>query len=117
MTAIDRRALKDRRLLITGAGGSVGSELARQLAACEPASLTLVDHAEYNLFRIERRLRAEFPKLAIEPVIGDVSRRADIRHACLITRPHAVYHAAAYKHVPVTEVSVIAAARTDDRND
>jgi FlaA1/EpsC-like NDP-sugar epimerase len=113
LTAIDRRALKDRRLLITGAGGSVGSELARQLAACEPASLTLVDHAEYNLFRIERRLRAEFPSLTIEPVIGDVSRRADIRHACLITRPHAVYHAAAYKHVPVTEVSVIAAARTN----
>jgi FlaA1/EpsC-like NDP-sugar epimerase len=113
LTAIDRRALKDRRLLITGAGGSVGSELARQLAACEPASLTLIDHAEYNLFRIERRLRAEFPKLTIEPVIGDVSRRADIRHACLITRPHAVYHAAAYKHVPVTEVSVVAAARTN----
>ena len=61
LTAIDRRALKDRRLLITGAGGSVGSELARQLAACEPASLTLVDHAEYNLFRIERRLRGRVP--------------------------------------------------------
>jgi FlaA1/EpsC-like NDP-sugar epimerase len=113
LTAIDRRALKDRRLLITGAGGSVGSELARQLAACEPASLTLVDHAEYNLFRIDRRLRTEFPRLTIEPVIGDVSRRADIRHACLIARPHAIYHAAAYKHVPVTEVSVIAAARTN----
>lgn len=113
LTAIDRRALKDRRLLVTGAGGSVGSALALQLAACEPASLTLVDHAEYNLFRIERRLRAAFPKLAIEPVLGDVSRRADIRHACLITRPHAVYHAAAYKHVPITEVTVIAAVRTN----
>jgi FlaA1/EpsC-like NDP-sugar epimerase len=113
LTALDRRALKDRRLLVTGAGGSVGSELARQLAACDPASLTLVDHAEYNLFRIERRLRAEFPKLPIESVIGDVSRRADIRQACLITRPHAIYHAAAYKHVPITEVAVIAAARTN----
>jgi FlaA1/EpsC-like NDP-sugar epimerase len=113
LTAIDRRALKDRRLLITGAGGSVGSELARQLAACEPTSLTLVDHAEYNLFRIERRLRAEFPRLTIEAVIADVSRRVDIRAACLVTRPHAVYHAAAYKHVPITEVSVIAAARTN----
>jgi FlaA1/EpsC-like NDP-sugar epimerase len=113
LTALDRRALKDRRLLVTGAGGSVGSELARQLAACDPASLTLVDHAEYNLFRIERRLRAEFPKLPIESVIGDVSRRADIRQACLITRPHAIYHAAAYKHVPITEVAVIAGARTN----
>jgi FlaA1/EpsC-like NDP-sugar epimerase len=113
LTAIDRRALKERRLLVTGAGGSIGSELARQLASCEPASLTLVDHAEYNLFRIERSLRAEFPKLTIEAVVGDVSRRADIRQACLITRPHAVYHAAAYKHVPITEVSIVVAARTN----
>ena len=57
LTAFDRRALKGRRLLVTGAGGSVGSELARQLASCAPASLTLVDHAEYNLFRVEHRLR------------------------------------------------------------
>jgi FlaA1/EpsC-like NDP-sugar epimerase len=113
LTQIDRRAFKDRRLLITGAGGSVGSELSRQLAACSPASLMLVDHAEYNLFRIERRLRAEFPHLMIETALGDVSRRADIRAACVTARPHAVYHAAAYKHVPMTETSVIAAARTN----
>jgi FlaA1/EpsC-like NDP-sugar epimerase len=113
LTAIDRRSLKDRRLLVTGAGGSVGAALARQLAVCEPASLTLIDHAEYHLFRIERRLRADFPKLTIEAVVGDVSRRADIRNACLITRPHAVYHAAAYKHVPITEIAVIAAVRTN----
>jgi len=113
LTAFDRRALKGRRLLVTGAGGSVGSELARQLAACAPASLTLVDHAEYNLFRIEHQLRAECPSLAITAVLGDVSRRADIRAACLAARPHTVYHAAAYKHVPITEASVVAAARTN----
>ena len=113
LTAFDRRALKGRRLLVTGAGGSVGSELARQLASCAPSSLTLVDHAEYNLFSIEHRLRIENPSLAIHAVLGDVSRRADIRSACLTARPHTVYHAAAYKHVPVTEVSVIAAARTN----
>jgi len=113
LTPLDRRALKDRRVLITGAGGSVGSELAWQLAACKPAVLTLVDHAEYNLFRVERRLRAEYPSVAIEAVLGDVSRRADIRAACLASRPHVVYHAAAYKHVPITETSAIAAARAN----
>jgi FlaA1/EpsC-like NDP-sugar epimerase len=113
LTAFDRRTLKGKRLLITGAGGSVGSELARQLASCGPSSLTLVDHAEYNLFNVEHRLRAEYPELAIHAVLGDVSRRADIRSACLTARPHTVYHAAAYKHVPITEVSVIAAARTN----
>jgi FlaA1/EpsC-like NDP-sugar epimerase len=113
LTAIDRRALKDRRLLITGAGGSVGSELARQLAACAPASLTLMDHAEYSLFRVERQLKAECPGVNIESVLGDVSRRADIRAACAAAKPHAIYHAAAYKHVPITETAVIAAARTN----
>ena len=113
LTPIDRRAFKDRRLLITGAGGSVGSELARQLAACAPASLTLVDHAEYNLFRVERRLRAEFPKLEVKAVLGDVSRRADIRARVSHHAPPCRYHAAAYKHVPIAEVAVVAAARTN----
>jgi len=113
LTSFDRRALKGRRLLVTGAGGSVGSELAWQLASCGPASLTLVDHAEYNLFRVERRLRAEYPSMQLSAVLGDVSRRADIRAACLSVRPHTVYHAAAYKHVPITEAAVVAAARAN----
>ena len=58
-------------------------------------------------------LRLEYPSLAIHAVLGDVSRRADIHSACLTARPHTVYHAAAYKHVTVTEVAVVAAARTN----
>ena len=113
LTSFDRRALKGRRLLVTGAGGSVGSELAWQLASCSPASLTLVDHAEYSLFRVERRLLAEYPSVQLSAVLGDVSRRADIRAACLSVRPHTVYHAAAYKHVPIAELAVVAAARAN----
>jgi FlaA1/EpsC-like NDP-sugar epimerase len=113
LTSSDRRALRGQRLLVTGAGGSVGSELARQLASCGPQSLTLLDHSEYQLFQIERDLREQFPSLALDAVLGDVSRRTDIRAACLSARPTAVYHAAAYKHVPIAEKSIIAAARAN----
>ncbi|MGH9373706.1 MAG: polysaccharide biosynthesis protein [Vicinamibacterales bacterium] len=113
LTSVDRRALRGQRLLVTGAGGSVGGELARQLAACGPTSLTLFDHAEYNLFRIERDLRESYPDLPLTAVLGDVSRRADIRAASLIARPTAIYHAAAYKHVPIAETSIVAAARVN----
>ena len=98
---------------MTGAGGSVGSELARQLASCAPASLTLVDHAEYNLFRVEHQLRVEYPSLAIHAVLGDVSRRADIHSACL--RP---VRTPSITQRPTNtcrslRVSVVAAARTN----
>jgi FlaA1/EpsC-like NDP-sugar epimerase len=113
LTSADRRALRGQRLLVTGAGGSVGSELARQLAACGPQSLTLLDHSEYNLFQIERDLREEYPGVALDAMLGDVSRRTDVRAACMTARPTAVYHAAAYKHVPIAEKSIIAAARAN----
>jgi FlaA1/EpsC-like NDP-sugar epimerase len=113
LTSADRRALRGQRVLITGAGGSVGSELARQLASCGPQSITLLDHAEYNLFRVERDVRQAYPGLALSAVLGDVSRRADVRAACLLSRPHAIYHAAAYKHVPLAETAVVAAARVN----
>jgi FlaA1/EpsC-like NDP-sugar epimerase len=113
LTGGDRRALRGQRLLVTGAGGSVGAELARQLASCGPQSLTLFDHAEYNLFRVEHDLRELYPGLPFAAVLGDVSRRADIRTACLVARPSVIYHAAAYKHVPLAETAVVAAARVN----
>lgn len=113
LTSADRRALRGQRLLVTGAGGSVGSELARQLASCAPQALTLFDHGEYNLFQVERDLREQFADVPITAVLGDVSRRADIRAACLVARPTALYHAAAYKHVPIAETSIVAAARVN----
>jgi FlaA1/EpsC-like NDP-sugar epimerase len=113
LTTRDSGGFTGRRVLITGGGGSVGSELARQVAGCQPAQLVLVDHAEYNLFRIESELREVFPALPLTVRLGDVSRKVDILDICRETQPHIVFHAAAYKHVTLAEQSVVAAARTN----
>ncbi|HEX7085420.1 MAG TPA: polysaccharide biosynthesis protein [Vicinamibacterales bacterium] len=113
LRAADRRALRGSRLLVTGAGGSIGSALARLLAECAPARLVLFDQSEYNLFRIERELRASRPDVPIVPVLGDVSRAGDIDDACERTMPDVVYHAAAYKHVTMAERAVLSAVRTN----
>lgn len=110
LTAADRRQFQGRRVLITGAGGSIGSELARQIARCRPARLTLLDHSEYNLFQIERELAAEAPDVPLDPVLADVSRAAFVRQAFRHARPDVAYHAAAYKHVTMTERASCAAA-------
>jgi FlaA1/EpsC-like NDP-sugar epimerase len=109
----DRRAFRGQRLLITGAGGSVGSELAEQLAACRPQSVTLLDHSEFHLFQVERALRERHRDVTITAVLGDVSRRVDVHAACAMARPNAIYHAAAYKHVPIAEQAIVATARVN----
>ncbi len=113
LTDGDREAFAGQRVLVTGAGGSVGGELSRQIVACEPAALALIDHAEYSLFRIEQELRECVPGARIEVALGDVSRRPDIEALCRRFRPHVVFHAAAYKHVTMAERSIVAAARTN----
>lgn len=113
LTPENRRTFTGQRVVVTGAGGSIGAELCRQLAACVPDTLTIVDHAEYNLFRIESELREHFPSLSLDVCLGDVSRRADIASLCKAARPNTVFHAAAYKHVTMTERAVVAAARTN----
>jgi FlaA1/EpsC-like NDP-sugar epimerase len=110
LTARDRRRFAGRRILITGAGGSIGSELARQLAGCGPARLTLVDQSELNLFQIERDLAGGTPRGVVEPVLADITRGAAFRQLCLAERPDVVYHAAAYKHVTMVERAVCAAS-------
>ena len=92
---------------ITGAGGSIGSELARQIARCQPARLTLVDHSELNLFQIERELR----RVGAGRAARCRPRRchaARMRRRVPVDRPHVVYHAAAYKHVTMVERAVCA---------
>ncbi len=108
-----RRAFAGRRVLITGAGGSIGSELARQVASCAPGALALLDQSELGLFAIERELRADFPELTLTAHLADVTRRAPMQQACRQVRPHVVYHAAAYKHVTMAERAPSAAAQVN----
>jgi FlaA1/EpsC-like NDP-sugar epimerase len=113
LTNTDRRTFAGSRVLITGAGGSIGSELAREIAACSPSRLTLLDHSEYNLFHIERELRDRWPKLSIVPCLTDVTRAAHVRRAFAQAQPHVVYHAAACKHVTLSERAIAVASEVN----
>lgn len=99
------RQLRGKRILITGAGGSIGSEMCRQIAAFAPQRLILVEQAENNLFEIDRELRAARPDLNIIPCVADITDRA--RVAAIFERecPSSVFHAAAHKHVPMMEIN------------
>lgn len=98
-----QESLHDRIVMVTGAGGSIGSELCRQIASFNPKKLILLDAGESPLFEIDRELRQKFPELAIEPKIGDIKHLDVIDRIFEETRPDYVYHAAAYKHVPLME--------------
>lgn len=101
------------RVLVTGAAGSVGSELARLIANCRPESLTLLDQSEYGLFQLERELNQTHPSLAVRPVLADVTRCRAIRRIYRAERPDVVYHAAAYKHVGMLEGAVCTAVQAN----
>jgi FlaA1/EpsC-like NDP-sugar epimerase len=95
--------VRERVVLVTGAGGSIGSELCRQICTFSPKALVLVDHAENNLFHIERELRAQHPTLPLYALIADIRDRVRMAAVLAGHRPHAVFHAAAHKHVPMME--------------
>ncbi|HET8897613.1 MAG TPA: nucleoside-diphosphate sugar epimerase/dehydratase [Rhodanobacteraceae bacterium] len=101
-TAI-REHLTGKRVLVTGGGGSIGSELCRQVARLGASSLTILDQSEFNLYQIERELRAAWPELLLTPVLGDCVDAVAVEHVFVSARPEVVFHAAAYKHVPLLE--------------
>ena len=95
--------LTNQTVLVTGAGGSIGSELCRQIARFSPRTLVLFDLSEYALYMIEQEFSQHFPALQIVPLIGDVKNASRINQVMAEHRPTVVFHAAAYKHVPLME--------------
>jgi FlaA1/EpsC-like NDP-sugar epimerase len=98
-----RGQLKGKPILVTGAAGSIGSGLVRQIATFEPESLILLDQAESPIYDLQNQLRDEFPNLNLEVVIGDIRSFERMENVFRTFKPHFVFHAAAYKHVPLME--------------
>ncbi|MGI8401545.1 MAG: polysaccharide biosynthesis protein [Gemmatimonadaceae bacterium] len=96
-------------VLVTGAGGSIGSELCRQLGRLAPARMILLGHGENSIFDILHELQASYPNVVFVPVIADVRDRRRMAAVLQTHRPHSVFHAAAHKHVPLMEDNVIEA--------
>ena len=90
-------------VLVSGAGGSIGSELVRQMVRFQPRLLVLLEHSEFLLYQIEQEFRTKFPEMPIACVVGDVKDVAMLDRVFGRYRPHVVFHAAAYKHVPLME--------------
>jgi FlaA1/EpsC-like NDP-sugar epimerase len=97
------RELTGKTVMITGAGGSIGSELARQAQRFAPANLLLVERAEFALFEIDHELRRANPDLPVVPLVGDIGDACRMREIFDLHRPQVVIHAAAHKHVPLME--------------
>ena len=105
--------LAGETVLVTGAGGSIGSELCRQIAGVRPASLVLVEQAETPLVDVTRELARERGFSATVPILADVKDRAKMREVFSRYRPAVVFHAAAYKHVPLMEANPIESVRNN----
>ena len=101
--------IKNKTVLVTGGGGSIGSELCRQIVKYDPKRLVILDIYENNLYDIEMELRAEYPKLNLEAIVASVRDKARLNNVFETYKPEIVFHAAAHKHVPLMEKSPLEA--------
>ncbi len=104
---------RDRVILLTGAAGSIGSELARQIAPLRPTRLILLDQAESDLYFVHLELHEAYPELDLVPVICDITNQDRLGQVYAQHHPEYVVHAAAYKHVPLMETNVVEAVRNN----
>lgn len=107
------RLIRARRILVTGAGGTIGGELVRQIATFRPAEIVLLDHCEFNLYTIEMQARDKFPDVICRPELCSIRDRAALNDVFQRHQPEVVFHAAALKHVPIVEANPCEGAHTN----
>lgn len=114
-TDLFRRDIAGLSVMVTGAGGSIGSELCRQILRAGPARLVLLEQSEYALYVIDQELRAAFPGIEIVPALGSVLERERLERLMRRQQVATVYHAAAYKHVPLVEANPFEGIRNNSQ--
>lgn len=107
------RCVEGKSVLVTGAGGSIGSELCRQLCSLQPSRLDLIDHCEFSLYTISAELRRRWPHVAVHAHLGSVCNPALLKRVIATAATTTIYHAAAYKHVPMVEANVVEGIRNN----
>ena len=105
--------LKHKRIIVTGAGGSIGSELCRQLVRLRPPQIILIDQSEFNLYSIARELSIHHKDLEIKTLLADICDETAIQHIFSSYKPEIVFHAAAYKHVPLLQKQIREAVKNN----
>ncbi len=105
--------VSDKNIMVTGGGGSIGSELCSQICRYRPEKLVVFESSEYNLYEIERKLELKFPGQKIEAVLGDIRFKDSLSRAMKKHSIEVLYHAAAYKHVPLLEKNVLTGVHTN----
>jgi FlaA1/EpsC-like NDP-sugar epimerase len=103
------RMVKDRRIMIVGGGGSIGGELCRQVASNNPSQLIIIDSSEFSVYDISEQLKQTHPSIEVIPIVMDATRETQLRQVFFKYRPEHVFHAAAYKHVPMMEANPMSA--------
>jgi len=111
--ALLKEVVSNNAVMITGAGGSIGAELSRQIAALEPSRLVLFDSSEFALYSIDMEIRQMYPGLEVVPILGSVLNERLVHAAITNNAVATVYHAAAYKHVPLVEGNPIEGVRNN----
>lgn len=106
-------SLQDKVVLVTGGGGSIGSELCRQIAQCRPSKLVIIENSEFNLYNISQELQQQFAEIELVACLVDAGDAKFVNQVFMQHRPEVVFHAAAYKHVPLLENQLLVAVKNN----